>query len=108
MKIVKVELVSDIICPWCYIAKARIERVVEALEKEGIQLDLRVSPFQLYPQIPKGGAPKADFAKVRKPGMGRSLKEEAKEEGIIIDYKKIERIPNSLEASTFSFILPFS
>lgn len=105
MKKVKVELISDIICPWCYIAKARIERVVEALEKEDIQLDLRLSPYLLYPHIPKGGSPKADFAKVRKPGMGRSLREEAKEEGIIIDYKKIERIPNSLEAHRLLWLI---
>lgn len=98
MKKVTIELVSDIICPWCYIAKARIERVIQMLEAEDISVEIRVTPFQLYPQIPVGGAPKSDFAKVRKPGMGRSLRQEATEEDIKIDYSKIERIPNSLEA----------
>ena len=98
MNILKVELVSDIICPWCYIAKARLERVEQLLKEDGIALEIRVSPFQLYPHIPKGGLPKSDFAKRTKPGMGKSLRKEAEEEGIKIDYRKIERIPYSLEA----------
>lgn len=96
--IVQVELISDIICPWCYIAKTRLEKVGAILKEEGIDLEIRVAPYQLYPHIPVGGLPKSDFAKFTKPGMGKSLRATAKEEGITIDYSQIERIPNSLEA----------
>lgn len=97
MTTVNIEFTSDFICPWCYIGKARLERVKTLLEKE-IQLEIDVKPFVLYPHIPKGGLPKSDFAKKVKPGMGKSLKLEAKAENIEINYKNIDKIPYSLEA----------
>ena len=105
MTTLKVELVSDIICPWCYIAKTRLERVEAMLKEQGITLEIRVAPFQLYPHIPPGGVPKSDFAKFTKPGMGRSLRSEATEENIKIDYKKIDRIPYSLEAHRLLWLI---
>ena len=97
MKTVHIEFISDFICPWCYIGKARMERVQQKLMND-IHLDIEVKPYILYPAIPKGGLPKADFAKKTKPGMGRSLKYEANVEGIQINYRHIERIPYSFEA----------
>jgi len=97
MNTVHIEFISDFICPWCYIGKARLEHVKTLLQDE-IQLDIELKPFLLYPNIPIGGSPKSDFAKKVKPGMGRSLKYEAQVENIQINYKNIERIPYSLEA----------
>lgn len=100
---VHVEFISDYICPWCYIGKARLERVKKKLMNE-INLEIVVSPFLLYPSIPKGGVNKTVFSKKSKPGMGRSLRDEAKIEGIEINYKNIERIPNSLEAHRITWL----
>lgn len=94
---VHIELISDFICPWCYIGKARLERVRAAIADD-IELDIEVKPYILYPHIPPGGLPKSDFAKKTKPGMGRSLKYEAGIENIQINYRHIERIPYSFEA----------
>lgn len=94
---VKIEFISDFICPWCYIGKARLERVREILANE-IELDIITSPYQLYGDIPKGGTPKAAFAKKIKPGMGKALRAEAALENIEINYKNIEMIPRSFEA----------
>jgi predicted DsbA family dithiol-disulfide isomerase len=105
MTTVHLELISDFICPWCYLGKVRLERVRQ-LVKDEIQLDIEVKPYVLYPHIPKGGLPKADFAKKTKPGMGRSLRHEAKVEGIEINYKNIERIPYSLEAHRLVWLIP--
>jgi len=79
MTTVNIEFTSDFICPWCYIGKARLERV-RALLQDEIKLDIELKPYLLYPHVPKGGAPKSDFSKKVKPGMGRSLKNEAKVE----------------------------
>jgi predicted DsbA family dithiol-disulfide isomerase len=103
MLTVHIEFISDYICPWCYIGKARLERVKKKLIDE-INLDIVVSPFLLYPSIPKGGVVKTVFSKKTKPGMGRSLRDEAKVEGIEINYKNIERIPNSLEAHRLTWL----
>ncbi|MFK8007151.1 MAG: DsbA family oxidoreductase [Saprospiraceae bacterium] len=101
---VHIEFISDYICPWCYIGKARLERVKEILKDE-INLDIQVSPFLLYPSIPKGGVDKSVFSKKSKPGMGRSLRDEAKSEEIEINYKNIDRIPNSLEAHRLTWLV---
>jgi len=94
---VHIEFISDYICPWCYIGKARLGRVKE-LVKEEIDLEIEVKPFLLYPKIPKGGVAKEVFAKKTKLGMGRSLKMEAAAENLTLSYQKIERIPASFEA----------
>ena len=94
---VYVEMVSDLICPWCHLAKFRLERV-EAILQDKIRIEKRVLPYLLYPHIPKGGTPKSEFSKYSKPGMGKRLRAEAEQEGVRFNYKAIERIPNSLEA----------
>ena len=54
----KLEIWSDVVCPWCYIGKKRFETAVANLATEGTQLDLDISfrPFQLDPSAPVGGA----------------------------------------------------
>lgn len=97
MPTVHIDFISDFICPWCYIGKARLERIRSILLPE-IHLEISAEPYILYPFIPKGGLPKEDFAKKTKPGMGKSLRYEADQEGIRLNYRDIARIPNSLEA----------
>lgn len=97
MKSVHIEIISDFICPWCYLGKVRLDKIKSRLSHE-IHLNIHTKPYILYPFIPVGGLPKADFAKKTKPGMGKSLRKEAEVEGITFNYKHIERIPNSLEA----------
>lgn len=50
----KVEIFSDLVCPWCFIGKRRFERAVDALRAEGLVFDLEVvvRPFQLDPTAP--------------------------------------------------------
>lgn len=102
---VHIEFISDFICPWCYIAKARLERLAKMVSND-LQIEVELLPYVLYPFIPKGGTPKSDFAKKVKPGMGRSLKTEATLEGIAINYKLIETIPYSFEAHRLMALIP--
>ncbi len=97
MKKITIEIVSDIICPWCYIGKARLERAIQLVEEE-IEVEVKMRPFFLYPNTPKGGLPKDNFKSVKKPGLGALLRDEAAKENLVIDYRKIERIPNTFEA----------
>jgi predicted DsbA family dithiol-disulfide isomerase len=97
MNRIRIEVISDFICPWCYLGVTRLERIRKELSTE-IAIDFHLKPYLLYPQIPSEGSPKQLFAKKTRPGMGKALKAEAQKEEILIDYKKIERIPNSLEA----------
>lgn len=59
----KVEIWSDVVCPWCYIGKRRFERAVQALRDEGITEPIEVTwrSFQLDPSAPVGNpSPAAD------------------------------------------------
>ena len=96
-KKVTIDIISDIICPWCYIGKSRLMRAIEEVSDD-FEVTTRLRPFFLHPHIPKGGLPKESFASVRKPGMGSALKEAAQEENITFNYKDIKIIPNTLEA----------
>lgn len=94
---VTIEVLSDFICPWCYIGKIRLNRIKEVLQNE-LTIHIKLRPYVLYPHIPPEGSPKSEFATKTKPGMGRSLRAEAEIEDISLNYKKIDRIPYSVEA----------
>ena len=103
MKTLKVEVVSDVICPWCYIGKRRFEKAL-ALVADEARIELRWLPFQLNPDTPREGLARADY-RSRKFGSverGRSLDArvaaEGQGEGIAFAFERIERTPNTLAA----------
>lgn len=58
--VIKVDIVSDVVCPWCFIGKRRIEKAMKALNDE---FDFEVSylPFELNPQTPKEGFDQKEY-----------------------------------------------
>lgn len=96
-KKVTIDIISDIICPWCYIGKSRLQRAIEQVSDD-FEVVTRLRPFQLYPKVPKGGLAKEEFSATKKKGLGQALKEAAAEENITFNYKNIKVIPNTLEA----------
>ncbi len=99
----KIEIVSDVICPWCYIGKRRLEK---ALALVGAEVTPQVSwlPFQLNPSMPREGMPRADYrrAKFGSAQRGRELDArvaaEGRGEGIEFALERIERTPNTFAA----------
>lgn len=98
-----VDIVSDVICPWCYIGKRRLERAIAAIEG---QHDVQVHwhSFQLNPTMPKEGISRKEY-RVRKFGSWeRSLELDNKviavgqAEGIHFSFDKIGRTPNTVDA----------
>lgn len=53
-KTLNVEIVSDAICPWCYVAKRQFERAVARLP-EDVKLSVHWKPFELNPNMPPEG-----------------------------------------------------
>jgi predicted DsbA family dithiol-disulfide isomerase len=100
---VKIEVVSDVICPWCYIGKRRLEK---ALADVGAAAQPAVIwlPFQLNPGMPTEGVPRADYrrAKFGSVERGRQLDArvaaEGRSEGIEFALERIERTPNTFAA----------
>jgi predicted DsbA family dithiol-disulfide isomerase len=98
-----VEVASDVICPWCYIGKRRMEKAVSSLAGE-VDVDIRWLPFQLNPDMPEGGMPRAEYrrAKFGSIERGRELDArvaaEGRKEGIEFAFERMQRTPNTVRA----------
>ncbi len=97
-----IEVVSDVVCPWCFIGKRRLEKALALLDQKGAQV--RWKAFQLNPGAPKEGMDRAAY-RTRKFGSlayARQLEthvaEAGAEEGISFRFDRIERVPNTLDA----------
>jgi predicted DsbA family dithiol-disulfide isomerase len=98
-----IEIASDVICPWCYIGKRRLEKALALLDGE-VAAQIRWLPFQLNPDMPRQGMPRADYrrAKFGSIERGRELDArvaaEGKAEGIAFAFDRMQRTPNTVDA----------
>jgi predicted DsbA family dithiol-disulfide isomerase len=53
-----IDVVSDVVCPWCYLGEKRLEA---ALKEEPGPVAVRWRPYQLDPTIPEGGLDRAEY-----------------------------------------------
>ena len=96
-----VDVISDVICPWCYIGKRRLEKAIVALDG---QVQVRWHPFQLNPTMPREGISRREYRTKKFGNWERSLELDAnivavgKEEGIQFDFERMEGTPNTLDA----------
>ena len=54
MKKVRIDIVSDVVCPWCIIGYKRLEKALDMLSEQ-VQADIHWHPFELNPHMPQGG-----------------------------------------------------
>ena len=96
-----VDVISDVICPWCYIGKRRLEK---AISDADIQVSVRWHPFQLNPTMPKEGISRREYRTKKFGSWERSMELDAKvvtvgkSEGIDFAFDKIDRTPNTVNA----------
>ena len=99
-----IDIISDVVCPWCYIGKRQIEAALALYAQQHPGADKpRVTwrPFQLNPQLPAGGMSRQDYV-VQKFGAARSKDIYARvaavgiEHGIAFAFDKIVRQPNTV------------
>jgi predicted DsbA family dithiol-disulfide isomerase len=101
--VLHIEVISDVICPWCYIGKRRLEKAVAALDRQH-EVRVRWLPFQLNPQMPKEGINRREYRTAKFGSWERSLELDAKlvavgeTEGVHFAFERIERTPNTLHA----------
>jgi predicted DsbA family dithiol-disulfide isomerase len=100
---IKLEVASDVICPWCYIGKRRLDKALALLKAE-IKPEPRWLPFQLNPDMPKDGMSRAEYRKAKFGSLERSRQldarviAEGRSEGIEFAFERIERTPNTSAA----------
>ena len=72
-----VHVFSDVICPWCYIGKRRLEKALAALDRRH-EVRVRWLPFQLNPTMPKEGINRRDYRTTKFGSWERSQELDAK------------------------------
>ena len=98
----KIEVVSDVICPWCFIGKKRLEKALALLPE--VKPEIHWLPFQLNPEMPRQGVPRAEYRKAKFGSVerGRELDArvagEGKGEGIAFAFERMQRTPNTIAA----------
>jgi predicted DsbA family dithiol-disulfide isomerase len=95
-----VDIVSDTICPWCYIGKRRFERALALSGRNDVALSWR--PFQLNPDMPSEGMTRDDYVRAKFGGGDRprqiyqAIAESGREAGIEFQFARIKRTPNTV------------
>ena len=88
---VKIEIYSDVMCPWCYIGERRLERALAALPP-GERIDVAFRPYQLDPNAPETAVPLTQYLERRfggrKDGMLDAVSQAAQGEGISIAWDR--------------------
>jgi predicted DsbA family dithiol-disulfide isomerase len=98
----QIDIVSDTVCPWCFIGKRRIERAM-ALRPD-VKFDVVWRPYRLDPSIPREGVDRRAYLKAKFGGsprtsaMGEAIRSEGESEGIAFAFDKIARSPNTLDS----------
>ncbi len=102
MKTLTIDVVSDVVCPWCYIGKRRLERALAllAVQHPDIESEVRWHTFQLNPELAPEGMARADYV-FQKFGAGGVAKYEhiakvGQEVGLPFAFDRITRQPNTV------------
>ncbi|MFN7166659.1 MAG: DsbA family oxidoreductase [Pannonibacter sp.] len=102
LKPLVIDVISDVMCPWCYIGKKRLEKAIKSVPD--IQVDVRWHPYQLDSTLPPEGKDRATYLNEKFGGVDRAeaayerVRQAGREEGIPFAFEKIEVSPNTLDA----------
>ncbi|MEP3245998.1 MAG: DsbA family oxidoreductase [Sneathiella sp.] len=98
----KIDIISDTVCPWCLIGKRKLEKALA--ERPDLDVEINWHPFQLHPDMPLEGADRAEFI-AKKFGSierARDLYENVRQAGhaVGLDFQfgKVSRSPNTLNS----------
>ena len=102
----KIDIVSDIVCPWCFIGKRRLETAIAAVRRDrpDFQYQARWRPFFLNPNTPPEGEPYLPFliekfgSKAAVDALFERVREAGRPYGIEYAFEKIQLRANTLQA----------
>jgi len=100
----RIDIVSDAICPWCYVGKRQLERALAILAAEGLTFNVHWNPFQLNPDMPKEGRDRAayrawKFGSVEKSAaLDQRITDAAAAVGLPFRTDLMTRTPNTIDA----------
>jgi len=100
----RIDVISDVICPWCYIGKRHLESALDLLGKQGLHFTVAWHPFQLNPDMPREGVDRAQYrlakfgSAERSRQMDERITETAATVGLEFHLDRLTRTPNTLDA----------
>jgi predicted DsbA family dithiol-disulfide isomerase len=100
----RIDVISDAICPWCYIGKRQLERALDIMAAHHCSVAVAWHPFQLNPDMPAEGAERekyriAKFGSLeRSKQLDRRITEAAASVGLEFHLDRITRTPNTVNA----------
>jgi predicted DsbA family dithiol-disulfide isomerase len=99
---IRLDIFSDPICPWCYIGKTLLDRALESRPNHPFSVEWH--PFQLNPEMPADGMDRRTYLETKFGGKQQAIEvygriaEAAQNAGIEIDFAAIRRTPNTMNA----------
>lgn len=99
---IKLDILSDPICPWCFIGKTLLDRALAETPDHPFVIEWH--PFQLNPDMPPEGMDRRTYLETKFGGKQQAVEvyariaEAAEQAGLQIDFGAIERTPNTLDA----------
>ena len=102
---VAIDIVSDLVCPWCFIGKRKLEAAIAELARSepALAVTTRWHPFELNPGLPTEGIPRATYLTQKFGGAARAadvyarVKHVGETVGIPFRFDRIERQPNTFD-----------
>ena len=101
LKPLRLDIVSDVVCPWCYIGKKRIEDALGLVPD--VPVDVRWRPFFLNPWVPREGISREDYLTTKfgsvdaYKGIAGRVVAAASEEGLNYRPDLVKRQPNTID-----------
>ena len=98
----QIDVVSDTVCPWCFIGKRRLGRALAM--RPDVPVEVFWRPYQLDPTIPREGVDRRAYLKAkfgdspRTTAMGDAIRTEGAGEGIDFAFDRIAKSPNTLDS----------
>ncbi len=95
------DIVSDTICPWCFVGKRRLDSAIEELEKDGYSVTLTWRPYELNPDMPVAGKPRKAYRAAKFGSLEKSQQldagviEASADTDIAWNYDAMEKTPNT-------------
>jgi predicted DsbA family dithiol-disulfide isomerase len=112
MKTLTIDVVSDVVCPWCYVGKRRLEGALAlwAAKHPEITPQVRWHTFQLNPDMPQEGIARADYVRSKFGDRADTVYERVtgvgQEVGIDFAFDRIARQPNTVVAHSLIAVSP--
>lgn len=96
----RIDIVSDVVCPWCYVGKRNVEAAVAA--RPDLEIAVHWRPYRLDPTIPPQGRDRREYMRLKFgpdiEGIHARLAQAGRSVGLELNFDRIERAPDTTNA----------